>query len=724
MKNKIFSGALFVENLKRYIGLVIAGFLIMFVSAPFELLTLLSAEQYSSWFVKEMLADQNFGFILVQMGLPICAAVAVFQYLYRVNSTGVMHAMPFSRTKLYVTNYVSGLVISLLPQILTWVLLIALKRPTIYSTYSAENPLGTDIYSFAACCEWLLYAVLIVFFTYSIAVLACMVSGNAVIATLTGIAFNFLVGALTLIFLGYVETNCYGFDIGSGIFERVLKTHPMFLVITDAIGIKEIIIFTLIALALAIAVRYIYYLRKLERCGDSYVFIIMQDIIGFLFVLGCSSATGLVLYEGMGFWAYLIGGLIGFVVGQMITRKTFRLLNKKTLKNLIIFFVLMVIIVCCFVFDVFGIEKKVPDVDKIEYVEYYDSFMTYDGLSELVHSDDPEVLAAVTGLHKDIVTNLDEVKNHDNRYSTFNSIRLKYHLKAGSVVERSYGLSNEFIADNENIWKLVELSGLGKKAENIKTLGPDRLEMNITSNMFSGASECILENIELTNSQKQELLNALSDDIQNAILTDRLINKVALFSIDIEKTCSMNELSALMGKEQTPDQYFKDFAGYNDFFETDFGNEGIASFGYGINAGYKKTIEVLCRITGRSLREMLLPEDCIALISAGGDFLWKEDFYDKYAGKDGYFRNIPMNGKEYIGIEDDKTVFDILLNGSAYYNQDYLWVSIFQNVSLFDNPAYKEIYTEWLSVKDLPASLQPKAQQLLNSYYGTAEEIR
>ena len=55
MKNKVFSGALFVENLKRYIGLIIAGFLVMFVSAPFTLLTDLRNPSYSWSFVENML---------------------------------------------------------------------------------------------------------------------------------------------------------------------------------------------------------------------------------------------------------------------------------------------------------------------------------------------------------------------------------------------------------------------------------------------------------------------------------------------------------------------------------------------------------------------------------------------------------------------------------------------------------------------------------------------
>ena len=84
--------------------------LFIFVSAPFELLTQAKNPMYSAYFVEQALADQNVGFIAVQFALPVCAAVTVFQYLYKVNSTSAVHAMPFSRSIFSVfTLYISGM---------------------------------------------------------------------------------------------------------------------------------------------------------------------------------------------------------------------------------------------------------------------------------------------------------------------------------------------------------------------------------------------------------------------------------------------------------------------------------------------------------------------------------------------------------------------------------------------------------------------------------------
>lgn len=712
MKNKLFSGALFAENLKRCIGLIIVGFLVMFVSAPFELLTQAKDPHYNSYFVRNMLLDQNVGFVFIQLALPICAAVAVFNYLYRVNSTSAVHAMPFTRTKLYVTNYISGFAIAFIPQILNWLLLIALRKPTFYSyaDLKTATPGSENLYTFAACCEWLLYAFVIVLFTYSVAVIACMVSGNGVIATLTGGAFNVLVGALTLIFLGYVVTNCWGVDDSSALMDTIFRTHPVFQVLIQSIELKDIIIFLLISVALAIAGRYIYYLRKLERCGDSYVFTIMQDVIGFIFVLGASSATGLLLFEGLGFTAYLIGGLIGFVIGQMITRKTFRLWNKKTLKNFIIFFVLMVLIVCSFMFDIFGIEKRVPNEDKIELIEYSDSFMAYDGTYENVTSDNPEVMAAITGLHKDIVANIAEFKPMYRFYDT-NSIRIKYYMKNGGVIERHYELPNSFLAENKNIEKLIELSGTKERAENLKKLGTDNLSVDINFNRLFNFDSYVANGIELTDAQKQALLNALSEDLKNSLVNDRLIDMTDIMSIRLEKTVPVAELEKKLGKDERADSYFNKYLGFNGYYETEFGKEGVAEFGYSINVSYKNTLKLLEEISGKSLQEMIMPDDCFAIIGAYGDFVWK--FMDTYRDNDGYFRNIPKTGDDFIRIDDKDTVYRVVVSGNERYGSDRLWLSVMQNESNGSVPAYQEVWTSWIPADSMPAAYSAQVKKLL-----------
>jgi len=724
MKNKVFSGALFLENLKRFAGLMIAGFLIMFLSGPFELL--MSGNRYRFWFVENMLNDENVGFVFVQLALPVCAAVAVFQYLYKVNSTSMIHAMPFSKTKLYVTNYISGLVISMVPQILNWLLLIVLQKPT-GNAYTEEGDVAADfenIYTFATCSRWLAFAFLIVIFTYSIAVLACMVSGNGVIATLTGFAFNGLVALLMFIAYGFIVTNCYGVDDNQGMWDAILRTHPVCQIIGQSLTIADFFIYLLIAVAIAIAVRYIYYLRKLERCGDSYVFDIIKDFIGFVFVLAASSATGLLLFEGMGFSAYLIGGIIGFVIGQMITRKTFRLWNKKTLKNFIIFFVLMVLIVCGFMFDFFGIEDRIPAIEKIEAIEYSDSFMSYDGYED-VTSDNPEVINAITALHRDILDHKEEFQNSDRIYDMgWSSFDIKYQLKNGSIVERDYDLPYEYLANSPYVQILMENNGEKIKLENLRSLDPENMDFSIRTNMFNGDGNTITEHIKLTKEQTSALKYALAQDMLNSMVEDRLLGKPALFNIELQYSYKPSQFN----DEKAAKEYFSNIVGYSDLSEYDFGERGVAFFNFNVYSGYNNTLKVLEDIAGESIIDMLLPEGCIGVLSPVSDYLWTGDFYDKYTNNDGYFVNIPAEGDVFQKVDDRESIYNILTNASGRYSSNYIWLSVLYNAGESSISPYQEVYTAWVSVKDLPSSMQAKAEKMLeyakNSKYAEDIEIR
>ena len=50
----------------------------------------------------------------------VAAALAVFSYLYSAKSANMMHALPVNRLELYVTNYLSGLIFLIVPEIITF----------------------------------------------------------------------------------------------------------------------------------------------------------------------------------------------------------------------------------------------------------------------------------------------------------------------------------------------------------------------------------------------------------------------------------------------------------------------------------------------------------------------------------------------------------------------------------------------------------------------------
>ena len=52
----------------------------------------------------------------------LVAAITVFSYLFSTRSCHMIHALPVKRSELFVTNYISGFLFLLLPQLITFLL--------------------------------------------------------------------------------------------------------------------------------------------------------------------------------------------------------------------------------------------------------------------------------------------------------------------------------------------------------------------------------------------------------------------------------------------------------------------------------------------------------------------------------------------------------------------------------------------------------------------------
>ena len=82
------------------------------------------------------------------------AAMMVFSYLYTAKNANMIHALPVNRFELFVTNYVSGILFLLIPEIVAFVtaVIVCLANQLTYIEYLFW---------------WLLCAVGVTFFAYS-----------------------------------------------------------------------------------------------------------------------------------------------------------------------------------------------------------------------------------------------------------------------------------------------------------------------------------------------------------------------------------------------------------------------------------------------------------------------------------------------------------------------------------------------------------------------------
>jgi len=472
ISNKHFSKALFVENLRRFWLIGFAAFVIMFMSAPFEIITRSGELEY--WHVQSFLGPDNIGIMFISCILPVAAAIAMFGYLNKPGSVSVLHSMPFTRKKLFCTNYLSGIVLSIVPLLLTCIILACFVQPVQYqyNYVSYDEAFSKDAYTLALVGRIFLQYAVVILFTYSISVFACMVSGNGVITFVTAGALNFLLPALMITTMGYSDVFNFGFDLENELDVLIVRCHPFMESFCGFIGQEDYsifiaILYVLIAIALSILSANLYMMRKLEKAGDSYVFGAMEKFAVICLTYIASSVCGLGFFEydnkAAAYIAFIISAAASFIVAQMIAKKSVRIFNKDSLKLFAVCVAVIATVIVSFSCDILNFEKKVPDTEDIQQakVNGYGLFFSGDYYTGIF--TEPENIESVASFHKEITENLDMLKayqegKYGNQLADVETsdmyVCIEYTYKNGRTMNREYLLPVSFITSCKDITRL------------------------------------------------------------------------------------------------------------------------------------------------------------------------------------------------------------------------------------------------------------------------------
>ena len=250
------------ENFKRFWPIMAGGLAFWLICGPFALMISKGAGGYSYGVMKSILTHINPAPILLNILLPAALALACFGYLHRTNSSGVMHAMPFSRASLFVSNYVSGLLMAILPAVVITVCLLFMRGGVDIPVWEGAPRYFTGM----NILRFLLEEFTVVSFVYSVAVFAAVISGLGVIHALTAVALNFILPVVYLILMGYMDIFEYGFTTGTLVEEIGMRMNPYLLILdSDGFSAKEVVIYLLIALVIAVLAYVLYRAAAVSR---------------------------------------------------------------------------------------------------------------------------------------------------------------------------------------------------------------------------------------------------------------------------------------------------------------------------------------------------------------------------------------------------------------------------------------------------------------------------
>lgn len=460
LKTSCSKAAMFRKTVSRFWPLWAAYLAILLLMLPLGLsndlqynstISITDVQQYLYTMTQASVGD---AFVMA----PI-AAMCVFSHLYNDRHAGAYASLPIKRENMFLSCTLAGLI----PQLLSG-LIATLAVLGVQASYGVVDFASTFTFLGIFCLNTITF--------YGFAVLCAQMTGTILVVPAVYIVLQFTAFVVQALVQALMELFLYGYSHSSLDFSVLspllyLINHVDFHSVREILanGSSRVVAYTFegwlpcalyavsgfVFLALSF---FLYRKRRMEASGDFVAYkplkpvfkwtlglgcgLILSTLMAGLFhsertdtILGIPSGTATLLF-------LLLGGFVGFFGAEMLLKKTFRVFEKKAWKGFLIFGAAALVLHGTLVFDFFGYERRIPDLEDIESVHLQaqgDSGSFYD----------PTNIQKVIRLHEGAITTQQENKKartenwDDMRYDT-KSFFVTYFLKNGSVLERRYHL--------------------------------------------------------------------------------------------------------------------------------------------------------------------------------------------------------------------------------------------------------------------------------------------
>lgn len=389
-------------------------------------------------------------FGIVNLCYAALCANLLFGDLYNTKLCYSLHAMPYRRESWLCTHLLSGLLFSLVPNLIA----------------CAYMMWRLDAYWFLAL-YWYLAATLQFLFFYGIAAVSAMLTGNRFAMLLVYAGFNFvamlLYATIDVVYLpiltGVVAdleaftqfspvVQLFRYDFFTftriNVFESDIYSGSKYFYRFDGLasGWGYTAILGCVGLAAMGIALWLYRIRQLESAGDFVAFPKLKGIACVIMTLCVSLCFALVgqAFDSYTVWLF-VGLIIGFFGSLMLLERRLKVFRKKTFLGFVAMVLGVSLSLLAIHCDWLGIESWTPRADRVASVTVsnrnrYEYYYYYDYLGNLeVTLEDPADIERIIAAHEDILDRLNEtIGNGGNRHR----VTLTYKMKSGRTVVRSY----------------------------------------------------------------------------------------------------------------------------------------------------------------------------------------------------------------------------------------------------------------------------------------------
>ncbi|WP_405171790.1 hypothetical protein MHI12_05475 [Paenibacillus sp. FSL H8-0280] len=384
--------------------------------------------------------------ILFAITLPVAAGIFLFRYIQSGAPSDLFHSLPLRRKHLLTINLLTGYAMILIPiwitTAITGLVWAVLDQPAFLFDGSTiwMWGLSMSIYS-------------LFMFMLTVAVGICI--GQSVLQGLTVYALVLLPVVVWFIMSLHLQHYLLGYafeEVGFNAEKLSLVLRVGSISILPVIR-QELIIYAIFAI-LFIPLTYVLYAkRQVESATQAVTFKLIKPIFrfGLMFTLVLIGGGYFTMIAprgsaGWGIFGYILGGIVGYIVAEMIIRKTWLIWSSRLLPKLILYGIIAGLILYVPIADWNGYAARVPEMSKVNSIKLGGESYTYsNGVTQKkddahLYSNDPEYMGAVIALHQKIVDSdlplLDDPINTGMRNDE--SILINYKLDNGKVMKRKY----------------------------------------------------------------------------------------------------------------------------------------------------------------------------------------------------------------------------------------------------------------------------------------------
>lgn len=379
MTSRNLYSKLMKEDLKNRLWAVSLIGLVFFFAFPvvaaFQAGSLKDAVSYEKellLYTGEMKSWLSFGSgmtVFLMMMVSLICGMSSFSYLNSRSKVDFYHSIPVKREKLFIANYVNGILILAVPYAVALMLAVVIAVSNGVSG-SLLWPLALSGYGLN-----MVYYILM----YSLVVVAAMMTGNLVIGVLGSGVLCFYIPAAVVLIGGYMTTFFQSFVYFQ--YEDVMNSIGRISPVVEYIyqigryasdGVSAMSVITAVAASVLLAVLgcILYRIRPSEAAGRAMAFAVSKPVIRILVTILSAMGLGLFFWSmrhttGWAVFGILCGGIIAHCVIEIIYHFDFKKLFANRMQ-LVVCLAVSLLGLLAFRYDWTGYDRYLPDADKVK----------------------------------------------------------------------------------------------------------------------------------------------------------------------------------------------------------------------------------------------------------------------------------------------------------------------------------------------------------------------